>query len=64
MDELIERFKQEGMKVSFSKDPGSGNIFVLPAGSNDVEGDGILVKHLSVDGDIDEDVLQLIIRGA
>ncbi|MFZ3043516.1 MAG: hypothetical protein WA058_00160 [Minisyncoccia bacterium] len=31
IDEIIERLKNEGMKVVLGKNPQSGNVFVLPA---------------------------------
>ncbi|MFA5986004.1 MAG: hypothetical protein WC819_01485 [Parcubacteria group bacterium] len=60
IDELIERFKQEGMKVSFGIDPKSGNILVLPFGSEDIKYESILPKHLDISEDMDERLKELI----
>ncbi|PCH91947.1 hypothetical protein COB80_01135 [Candidatus Kaiserbacteria bacterium] len=60
IDELLKRFENEGLKVVLGKNPGTGNIFVLPAGSDDIENDSLFPKHLSTEGDIDERLLKLI----
>ncbi len=35
IDELIKRFKNEGMRVTFGDTPKAGNVFVVPARSNE-----------------------------
>ena len=61
VDELIERFKNEGMKVVLGKDPDSGNVFILPSLSNDIENDGIFPKHLKINEIMDERLKKLIL---
>ena len=41
IDELLERFSSEGMKIILGKNPDSGNVFVLPCNSDDIESDSI-----------------------
>ena len=60
IDELIERFKNEGMKIVLGKYPGSGNFFILPLLSNDIENDSIFPEHLQIIGTIDERLKKLI----
>ncbi len=50
IDDLLERMKNEGMKVVLGKHPESKNIFILPAGSRDVENDSVLPKDLDTAG--------------
>ena len=60
IDEILQRFEQEGMKVVLGKNPGSGNVFALPAGSDDITMDSILVYKLKVSADMDEKLRQLV----
>ena len=60
IDKLIERFKQEGMKVVLGKYPESGNVFILPAGSNDIENDSISPHQLDIGGITDDGLKRLI----
>lgn len=60
-DELIGRFQTQGMKVVFSKDPKSGNIFVLPLNSEDVEMDNLFPRHLTIAEGMDERLKKLIL---
>ena len=59
IDELVQRFKDEGIKVVFGNDPESGNVFILPFLSNDIENDSIFPKHLKVDKDMDSRLKEL-----
>ena len=61
IDELIERFKNEGMKVVLGEHPESGNIFILPAQSNDIENDSIFPKHLQIADSMHEKLRRLIL---
>ena len=61
IDELIERFKIEGMKVVLGKYPESGNVFVLPAGSTDIEMDSISPKQLQLTEDMNGKLKELIV---
>ena len=49
IDEIIERFKKEGMKIVFGNNPGSGNVYVMPYESEDIERDAIQLKQLETD---------------
>lgn len=62
IDTLIERFKQEGMKVVLGTDPTSGNVYILPSESNDIEMDSIFPSQLNPDGVTDEKLKELITR--
>jgi len=61
IDELIERFEKEGIKVVLGNHPDSGNVFVLPTGSNDIENDSILIQHLQVDMITNENLRKLVL---
>jgi hypothetical protein len=61
IDELVQRFENEGIKVVFGRDPESGNVFILPFGSNDVENDSIFPKHLQIDESMDSRLKELIL---
>lgn len=63
IDELLKRFESEGLKVVLGKFPESGNVFILPQGSDDIENDNLFPRHLSTEGDIDERLLKLILKG-
>ena len=62
IDELLERFEREGMKIALNQYSASGNIFILPYESEDTRNDGLMPRQLSTEGDIDEDVLNLILK--
>ena len=61
IDEITERLKNEGMKVVFGDNPQSGNVFVLPAQSSDIEMDSISPKQLQVSEGMHEKLRQLIL---
>ncbi len=61
IDEIIERFKDEGMKVVLGKNPQSGNVFVLPAQSSDIEMDSISPKQLQLSEGMNEKLRELIL---
>ena len=65
IDEIIERFKSEGMKVVLGKNPQSGNVFVLPAQSDHIEMDSISPKQLQLNEGMNEKLrgLILLVRG-
>lgn len=61
VDELIGRFEAQGMKVVLAqRDPTSGNIYVLPSQSDDIEMDGLFPRHLEAAGIIDDRIKELI----
>ena len=49
------------MKVVLSKDPKSGNVFVLPLNSEDVEMDNLFPRHLMMAEGMDERLKRLIL---
>lgn len=61
IDELIIRFKNEGIKVVLGDHSTSGNVFILPAGSDDVGNDSIFPEHLQVSGITDERLRKLVL---
>ena len=61
IDELIERFKREGIKVVLGSVPESGNAFILPYGSNDIEKDSIPSRHLKTDGIVDGRLREVVL---
>lgn len=61
LDELLEKFRKEGMKVVLGKNPDSGNIFILPSQSNDIERDSIFSRHLQISGVVNEKLRKLIL---
>lgn len=60
IDELVARFKDRGMKVVLGKNPESGNIFVLPFGSDDIENDSLLPQHFQPDGIMNKQLKELV----
>jgi len=60
-DEIIKRCKEEGIKVVIGKHPNSGNVFVLPAGSNDIEMDSITPDQLAI-GTVENEYLMKLIQ--
>jgi hypothetical protein len=61
IDELIQRFEKEGIRVAFGENLESGNVYVLPFQSNDIESDGIFPKHLRIDASMDSRLIELIL---
>ena len=61
IDELIQKFEKEGIKVVFGNDPESGNVFIVPIQSDDIESDGIFPKHLRIDESTDSRLKELIL---
>jgi len=59
IDELLQRFEKEGFKITLGQYPESGNVLILPSGSDDVENDSLLLRNLSFNGDADERLLEL-----
>ncbi len=57
IDVLIDRFQIEGMKIVLGKNPETGNIFILPGKSDDIENDSLLLKHLKMEEIIGDDKL-------
>ena len=61
IDELIERFKSEGMKVILGKNPQSWNVYILPAESTNIEMDSISPRQLQISDGMDEKLRELIL---
>jgi len=64
IDDLIVRFKNEGMKVVLEKsrnNANTGNVFVLPVGSDNIEDDGILIEKLQIEESLSEKIRELIL---
>jgi hypothetical protein len=61
IDELIERFQTQGMRVALSKDPNSGNVFILPFDSVDTEMDSLFPRHLAITEGMDKRLKKLIL---
>lgn len=61
IEELMERFQSEGLKVVRGKDPSSINAFILPALSNDIENDSLYPRYLEIDDAMDERLQKLIV---
>lgn len=61
IDELLERFSSQGMKVMFGDDPESGVVYVLPAQSSDIHMDSLFPRHLQITEGMDERVKNLIL---
>ncbi len=60
IDELVARCTQEGIKVVLGKNPESGNVFILPAGSDDIENDSLFPRQLLLDAVTSEALQKLI----
>jgi hypothetical protein len=60
-DEILERMKNEGMKIVLGKNPESGNVYVLPAQSTDIEMDSISPKRLKISEGMNEKLTELIL---
>ena len=60
IDKIVDRCKNEGVKVVLGKYPESGNIFILPAGSNDIEMDSLPLDCLAIENIQNTDLVELI----
>jgi hypothetical protein len=60
IDELLRRFEAEGIKVVLGKNPESGNVYILPALSNDIEMDSIAPKQLQIGENMSGTLRELI----
>lgn len=61
VDEIIARCKTEGIKVVLGDHPESGNIYVLPFNSNDIEQDSLFVRQLQISDSMDERLKSLVL---
>jgi len=60
-DQIIARMQAEGIKVVFGKHPDSGNVFVLPFLSEDIENDSLSPHHLKIIDEMDDLLRRLIL---
>jgi len=60
VDELIKRCQNEGMKVVLGEHPESGNVFILPANSDDAAKDSIYPRQLRINPGMNEKLKELI----
>lgn len=61
-DELVERFKTEGMKITSGKYPESGNVFIVPAQSNNIENDNVFPRQLQMNAVTEKLVALALLR--
>jgi len=61
IDELIDRLTAQGMKIVLSEDPSSGNVFVMPLDSQDIEMDSLSPRHIMITEGMDERLKKLIL---
>ena len=57
---ILEAMKEHGMKVVLGKHPESGNVFILPANSDDIESDMVFAKFFLVSETKDTRLKKLI----
>ncbi len=60
VDVILERMKSEGIKIVQANNPQSGNVFAMPAQSNDMS-DSILINHLQVSDHLTKEVQELLL---
>jgi hypothetical protein len=60
-DEIIDRMKNEGMKVSLGAHPENGDVYLLPMLSDDIENDMLFPGYLTVAEDMNEGLKTLIL---
>ena len=60
IDDLEKKFEEEDLKVVLGNDPKSGNVFVLPALSEDVVKDSVSPRHLKITDKMDDRLKKLI----
>lgn len=60
IDDLIERFKNEGMKVVLSETPGNREVFILPSQSDNIVEDSISPKNLQTEETLSNEIKKLI----
>ena len=61
IDILLERFVQHGMKIVLGKNPQSGNVFILPGDSNNIEEDSLFPRQLKPHNVVDQKLKKLIV---
>ena len=59
--ELMKKFSNVGMKVVLGKNPESGNVYILPVDSDNIEMDSISPKQLRINDAMSEKLKELIL---
>jgi len=59
--QIIARMQTEDIKVVFGKHPGSGNVFILPFLSDDIENDSLFPHHLKIADEMNDPLRRLIL---
>lgn len=60
IDDIIDRFKKEGMIVVIGKHPENANIYILPSKSDDINNDMVDAKNFLIDESMPENLKKLI----
>ncbi len=63
IDELVERFKNEGMKVVLARCADGtygGDVYILPSHSSDILNDNLFPRHLQISEGMNEKIRELI----
>lgn len=60
--QILERCQNEGIKVVVVSGPNaeSGNVYIIPSESDDIENNSIFPRHLKVDDTTDERLKKLV----
>lgn len=61
IDELIQKFQTQGMKVALGPHLEKGDVFLLPAESNDIGSDGVFPRQLEISEGMDDSLKKLIL---
>jgi hypothetical protein len=61
IDELVESFGSKGIMVLLGKNPQSGNVFILPRNSDNIEMDSISPRQLKISEGMNEKLRELIL---
>ena len=61
VDELVESFASKGIQVMLGKNPQSGDVFIVPGNSDNIEMDSISPKQLQLSEEMDEKLRELIL---
>jgi len=60
IDELLEKFEKEGLKIALPKTKESKGIAILPGESKDIIDDNLMLKHLDI-GNINDEKLKKLV---
>jgi len=61
IDELVEKFQAQGMKVVLGDHPEGGEVFILPLNSGDIEKDSLFPRQLKTTEDMNDALKKLIL---